>query len=191
MASYRVEPLTSDRIDDFATVLGPGGVSGCWCMYWLNETTKEWSAAAAGGGAANREAFGEIVRHGPPPGLISYDGDAPVAWCRVMPREQLPGLDRSRWFTTDLDVTGVWSLSCFVVRSSHRRRGLTSVLTEAAVDYAAAQGARFLEVYPRDVGEGGVSSSALWTGVASTFRKLGFTEVQRRAPTRPMLRLAL
>ena len=108
----------------------------------------------------------------------------------VMPRSKLPGLARSRHFKTQLDTTDVWSLSCFVVRTKYRGRGLTAVLTTAAVEFARESGARALEVYPTDTEERKYPS-VVYTGVASTFRRLGFTEVQRRAPGKPMMRLEL
>ena len=188
---FTTRPLTPERFDDLATVLGRSGISGCWCMYWIAETSAQWSEGAKGGSsAANKQAFREIVEDGPPPGLIAYDGREPVAWCRVMARSRLPGLARSRHFKTDLDIDGVWSLPCFVVRRSHRGRGLTRILIEAAKDLAREQGAAILEAYPWDTDER-QAPMTVYTGIASTFRSLGFTEVQRRVPHKPMMRVEL
>lgn len=188
---FSVQPLTIERFDDFAAVLGRTGVGGCWCMYWVWPTVKEWRDNSHGGAAAgNRAAVRALVAAGQPPGLVAYEGQVPVAWCRVLPRDRLPALGRSRAFRTDLDTTGVWSLSCFVVRRSHRGRGLVEVLTRAAAAHARERGATVLEVYPSDV-EGRTHAADMWRGAASTFRRLGFVEVQRAAPDRPMMRLAL
>ncbi len=191
MGDITVLPLTLDRITDLELVLGRGGIGGCWCMYWIRETSADWSAGAKGGStAANKIAFREIVTAGPPPGVIAYDSEEPVAWCRVMDRSRLPGLARSRHFKTDLDITEVWSLPCFVVKKSHRGRGLTKVLIEAAIDLAREQGATVLEGYPWDTDER-QAPMTVYTGIASTFRSLGFTEVQRKAPHKPMMRIEL
>ena len=188
---FEIHALTPDRWADFETVLGKSGVGGCWCMYWMHESSKAWGDSSAGGRAAkNKARFMDLVKQGPPPGLLSYLSDEPAAWCRVMPRSKLPGLARSRHFKTQLDTTDVWSLSCFVVRTKYRGRGLTAVLTTAAVEFARENGARALEVYPTDT-EDRKYPSVVYTGVASTFRRLGFTEVQRRAPGKPMMRLEL
>lgn len=188
---FDVEPLGPDRFDDFVAVLGRGGIGGCWCMYWIAPSSKAWSEGAAGGSTAqNRDRFHALVDAGPPPGLIAYEGGLPVGWCRVMPRDQLPGLARSRHFTTDLDIAGVWALSCFVVKKSHRGRGLTSVLTKAAMSFVREQGGSVLEVYPSDTDQHS-SDAAMYTGAASTFERLGFEVVQRRAPHKPMMRLPL
>jgi hypothetical protein len=129
---YEVQPLTADRFDDLVHVLGKGGIGGCWCMYWTCPSSAVWSEGAKGGSAGtNKHAFREIVDEGPPPGLLAYDGDEAVGWCRVMRRTALPGLANSRYFKTELDIEDVWSLACFVVRTSHRGSGLTTVLTRS------------------------------------------------------------
>jgi GNAT superfamily N-acetyltransferase len=107
-----------------------------------------------------------------------------------MPRERLPGLARSRYFKTALDTEGVWSLPCFVVKRAHRGRGLTGVLIRAAAEFAREQGAEVLEAYPWDA-DAEMPASTIYTGVASTFARLGFEVVQRTAPHKPMMRLHL
>jgi len=188
---FTVEPLTPDRFDDLADVLGEGGIGGCWCMYWTTPTTQEWRDNCKGGSTAqNKVLMLDLVEAGPPPGLIAYDGAEPVAWCRVVARSTLPGLKTSTHFRTDLDIEGVWSLPCFVVRKEHRGRGLTATLTKAAMSLAADHGARMLEAYPWET-DSSEDPKSIYTGVASTFERLGFLEVQRKAPHKPMMRLDL
>ena len=188
---YQVEPLTPDRFDDFVAVIGRGGIGGCWCMYWTHPTTATWGEGCRGGSTApNRQAFLDLVEAGPPPGLLAYDDGDPVAWCRVMPRRALPGLANSRYFKTDLEIDGVWSLACFVVRRSHRGRGLTTVLTKAALEFVREQGGRIVESYPWDT-DAVKADAVVYTGLASTFTRLGFEVVQRRAGHKPMMRIAV
>jgi GNAT superfamily N-acetyltransferase len=188
---YQVEPLTLDRFDDFVTVLGRGGISGCWCMYWTCPTSAAWGEGCKGGSEApNRQAFRDLVEVGPPPGLLAYDAGEPVAWCRIMARDRLPGLANSRYFKTELDIEGVWSLPCFVVRRSHRGKGLTATLITAALEFVADRGGSIVEGYPWDTDD--VKSPAVvYTGLASTFERLGFDVVQRRAGHKPMMRIAV
>ena len=189
--SVRIEPLTPERWDDFVAVVGRGGAGGCWCMNWTLPSQRQLGDGAKGGSKApNKEAFRRQVDAGPPPGLLAYDGSDAVAWCRVMPRDRLPGLASSRHFKTDLDIEGVWSLPCFIVRPKHRGRGLTTVLIKAAIDFARDNGGRILEAYPWETAEVKYPS-IIYTGMASTFRRLGFEVVQRSAPHKPMMRLAL
>lgn len=159
-------------------------------MWWILPSSKLFGMGAKGGSVAtNKAAFHRIVLDGPPPGLLAYDGDDPVGWCRVTPRALLPGIERSRHFKTELDTDGVWSISCFVVKASHRRRGLTESLARAAVEFARERGARMVEAYPWDGGD--TSPARAYQGAASTFRRIGFEEVQRTAPEKPMMRKRL
>jgi GNAT superfamily N-acetyltransferase len=132
----------------------------------------------------NRAAFREIVRRGPPPGLLAFEGDLAVGWCQLTPRDALPWLQRARRLQR-VDGVPVWSISCFYVRKGHRRRGVTAALIAAALETARRAGAPALEAYPLD---GDVTPSASFTGYASTFARAGFTTVARRAPARPIMR---
>ena len=132
----------------------------------------------------NKEALREIVDRGPPPGLLAFDGDVPVGWCQLTPRDALPWLDRA-WRLRRVDDLPVWSLSCFYVRKGYRKRGMTSALIAAALDAARGAKAPALEAYPLDAD---LTPSASGTGYASTFAHAGFEVVTRRVPPRPIMR---
>jgi GNAT superfamily N-acetyltransferase len=135
-------------------------------------------------GEANRKAFRHIVESGPPPGLLAFDGDVPVGWCQLTPRDSLPWLDRT-WRLRRVDDAPVWSISCFYVRKGYRRQGVTAALIAAAVEAAKREGAPALEAYPLDAN---LTPSASGTGYVSTFLRAGFQIVARRDPARPILR---
>ncbi|TDD65025.1 GNAT family N-acetyltransferase [Jiangella aurantiaca] len=137
--------------------------------------------------AENRADFRAVVSAGPPPGLLALQGETPVGWCQVTPRAAVPAADRP-WRIRPVDDVPVWAITCFYIRKRHRRQGVTSALVEAAVAWARDAGAPAVEAYPLD---GAVSPSATSTGYASTFLRAGFTEVARRSPERPILRLEL
>jgi GNAT superfamily N-acetyltransferase len=84
----------------------------------------------------------------------------------------------------------VWSVVCFFVLRSARRRGLMSVLLEGAKDHARRQGARVLEAYPI-VPAGRLAGVSGFTGVARVFRRAGFAVAARRSARQPILRCAL
>jgi hypothetical protein len=48
-----------------------------------------------------------------------------------------------------------------------------------------------LEAYPIDTGEERQPQSTVFTGTLAMFRRVGFTEVGRRAEGRPIVRLSL
>jgi GNAT superfamily N-acetyltransferase len=177
-----IRPLTPDLWPALEDLFGKSGASnGCWCMYW-----RIGAAYHKRPREKNRAALRQVVKRGPPPGLLAFDGNVAVGWCQLTPRHALPWLDRARLLKR-LDDVPVWSLSCFYVRRSHRKQGVTSALIAAALKAARRAGAPALEAYPVDTGPP-KSTSNLFTGSASTFAQAGFKTVARRAPSRPIMR---
>ena len=177
---FSVRPLTPDLWPAFEELFGDSKVcSRCWCMYW-----RIGAAYRGRPGKENKAAIREIVRRGPPPGLLAFDGDVAVGWCQLTPRDALPELERS-WRLKRVDDVPVWSISCFYVRKGYRRKGVTSALIAAALKAAKGAGARAVEAYPLDRE---LSPSSTSTGVVSTFRRAGFKTVARWVPPRPIMR---
>lgn len=135
----------------------------------------------------NRAAFRNIVKRGPPPGLLAFDGDVAVGWCQLTPRDALPWLNKS-WRLKRVDEDPVWALSCFYIRIGYRRRGVTAALIRAALREAKRAKAPALEAYPLDATR---TPSASGTGYASTFARAGFKIVARRTSPRPIMRYEL
>lgn len=184
-ASGRMDcvPLTPGRFDDMETVFGDRGVARrCFCMHWRRPD------GGFGDERDNRDRFADVAAVGPPPGLLGYvDGD-PRGWVQVGPRSDFPTLARSR-LLKPVDDLDPWTINCFVVRAGERRQGIGRGLLEAAIQYAADQGARVIEAYPVD----GKRQSVVdyFTGTLGMFAEHGFSEVLRRNDTRPIVRLRL
>jgi GNAT superfamily N-acetyltransferase len=177
-----IRPLTPELWPALEDLFGPhGACNGCWCMYW-----RIGSAYTQRPREKNKADFRKVVRKGPPPGLLAFDGDVAVGWCQVTPRTEVPRLDTAR-FTKRVDDKPVWSLSCFYVRRGHRRKGVTRALIDAAIKTAKRAKARALEVYPVDT-KVQTSTTNLYTGVASTLARAGFKTVARPAAHRPIMR---
>ncbi|MCU1235000.1 MAG: family N-acetyltransferase [Candidatus Solibacter sp.] len=178
--ALKIKPLTADLWPALEDLFGTkGACNGCWCMYW-----RIGSAYRKQPRQANRAAFREIVKSGPPPGLLAFDGDLAVGWCQLTPRDSLAWLDRSRRLKR-VDDLPVWSISCFYVRKGRRRQGVTSALIAAAVKAAKRAGAPALEAYPLDAD---LTPSASFTGYVSTFVRAGFQTVAGGDSARPILR---
>lgn len=87
-----IRPLTADLFPALEDLFGDRGpVSRCWCMYWRIGADYRKRPPEK-----NKAAFREIVEHGPPPGLVAFDGDVAVGWCQLTPRNSLPWLDKTR-----------------------------------------------------------------------------------------------
>ena len=117
--------------------------------------------------------------------MLAFDDKVAVGWCQLTPRSVLPWLDHA-W--RRVDETPVWCISCFYIRKGYRRRGITAILIDAAIEAAKKAGAPSLEAYPLD---GDISPSASGTGYVSTFLRAGFKVVGHRSHARPIMRLDL
>jgi len=183
---FTVRPLTPDLWPALEDLFGKrGACNGCWCMYWrlgsayFHQRTPE----------QNRASLRALVRRGPPPGLLALDGERAVGWCQLTPRAALPYLDGNPRFPR-VDDRPVWSVSCFYVRRGYRRQGVMSQLLAAAISAARRARAPALEAYPVDT-DRPESTSNIYTGIASTFARAGFTTVGGRTPSRPVMRYEL
>ena len=179
-------PATPDRWPDFAALFGQNGAcAGYWCMWW-RASRADWRK---GKGAGNRAAIRKIIQRGAEPGLLAYDGDRPVGWCAVAPREEYPGLGRSR-VLKPVDEAAVWSVTCFFIAREYRKLGVSTALLRAAADFVRARGGRIIEGYPVEA-RSEMPAAWAWTGLASAFLEAGYTEVARRSASRPIFRRVL
>lgn len=178
--TFAIYPLTPELWPALEDLFGQQGpVSRCWCMYWRIGSDYRKRPRDA-----NKAAFCELVKNGPPPGLLAFDGDLAVGWCQLTPRDDLPWLDCT-WRLKRVDDEPVWSISCFYVRKGYRKRGVTSALIAAALEAAKRAGAPALEAYPLDAD---LTPSASSTGYVSTFKRAGFKIVAQRTLPRPIMR---
>ena len=179
----KIRPLTSDLWPALEDLFGPkGACNNCWCMYW-----RIGSAYRKQPPGKNKAALHQIVKTGPPPGLIAFDGDKAVGRCQLTPRAELPWLDRTSRFKR-VDDLPVWSISCFYIRIGYRRKGVTSVLIAGAIKAAKRAKAPALEAYPLDADK---TPSASGTGYATTFARAGFKTLARPTPPGPIMRHGL
>jgi len=177
-------PVKPDRWRDFEKLFGPNGAcAGCWCMWWRLSRAEFGKKHYAG----NKRAIKKIITAGQEPGILAYAGGEPIGWCAVAPRDVYPSLERSSVLQR-VDGQPVWSVTCFYVARGHRRQGVAGQLLEAAVRFARKRGARIVEGYPIDSGNQKKSSVSIYTGLATTFLRTGFVEVERRSPARPIMR---
>jgi len=204
----RVVPVADAPWDDVRTVFGTrGDPSTCWCQFFKVDAAawkaKDHASAferalceqvdAARARAGSRE-------HTTGPGVIAYlgsdsDGWEPVGWAAVEPRPVYPRILAGRMMPgsaePDPDDTGVWAITCFVVRVGFRRRGVAAALLAGAVDEARRGGARVVEAYPVDTQGEKVSSADLYHGPLSAFEAAGFEITGRPAEGRAVVRLDL
>ena len=180
-------PATASRWHDLEELFGErGACGGCWCMFW-RLPRKEFDA---GKGTPNKKALKRIVTAGQEPGIIAYHGKEPIAWCALAPRQVYAALERSR-ILKPVDEQPVWSISCLFIKKPYRRRGLSTQLLRAAVNFASSRGARVVEGYPVEPSMAQMPDPFLWHGIPSAFARAGFKEVLRRSRSRPIMRFEI
>jgi GNAT superfamily N-acetyltransferase len=156
--------VSSSNWSDFAALFGARGAPHyCWCSIYRFRDAHELSKPQ------KRRAMQRLVQGGTPIGVLAYDGDTPVGWCSVAPRESYVKLQRSRSMPRVSDEP-TWTVLCFYVQRSHRGGGVAQALLAGAIDVARQQGARVIEGYPHDTA--GISASH--RGKSRLFRALGF-----------------
>jgi GNAT superfamily N-acetyltransferase len=187
--SLSFHPLTADRWPDLEDLFGKdkGANSGCWCM-WPRVSRAEFREM---GKDKRKRAFRAIVKSDAVPGLLAYEEGKAVAWVSVGPRRDVALFNTTK--TSRIDEKGgddLYAITCFYVRTGHRKRGLMKELAKAAIAYAQSRRAHAVDACPIEA-----DRPLMWgdgfVGIASVFRDLGFTEIARRSPRRPLMRLIL
>ena len=190
--AIQVRPLTPRRWDDFVELFGPerGANGGCWCMYWRTDCSQK--AFHALPRDLRRDEFAGFVGQRRPPGLLAYEGGECVGWVSVAPRAEFPRFNRTKASRPeeDSDLDNIWAVNCFFVRATHRRRGVTLELLHGAIAFARRYRARAIDAAPLDVARQYVAGEG-YVGAMEQFLRAGFAEIERHAPSRPLMRLEL
>ncbi|MGQ0797758.1 MAG: GNAT family N-acetyltransferase [Methanobacteriota archaeon] len=123
--------------------------------------------------AKNRREKRELVERGRAHGILVYSNGEPVGWCQYGPREELPRVDSShayRRLALESNTAKHWRITCFVVHTRHRNRGVARAALKAALEAIRKKGGGLVEAYPI------VRSGAYqeYLGSVSMFRKEGF-----------------
>jgi len=187
-----VLPATPERWADVEAIFNGKGCSiarGCWCMFYRRSGAQPPLPAGMTRAERNRRGLKSLVNASKTPGLVAYRGRTPVGWVALAPREQFAKLKRSP-VMKPVDDKPVWSVICFVVPSEHRGQGVATALLRGAIAHARRNGASLVEAYPVDK-RGRSRDDAMWFGAKSMYDRAGFSEVARRKPARPIVRLKL
>jgi GNAT superfamily N-acetyltransferase len=162
----RVEPVTAENWELFARFFeAKGSPHFCWCTAYRVRNASELTAAK------KKACTRGLVAAGVPIGVLARQGDEPVGWCSVAPRETYVRLERSRTMprVTPL-ATPTWTILCFFVARPYRDQQVARALLEGAVAYARRQGAEVVEGYPFDA----AGVSATHRGHSRMFESAGF-----------------
>lgn len=176
--------MDSTRWSDFEELFGDrGACGGCWCMSWRLKKSDFDSKKGSG----NKNAMKALVDNDEPVGVLLYIGEKPIGWCAAAPREKYIRLENSRVFKK-IDDEPVWSITCLFLSKLSRRKGISTELIKAAINYCKLNGAEIIEAYPSVPYDEKVPDPFLWTGIPSSFLKAGFKIAEKRSKWKLMMR---
>lgn len=184
---WETHPVTPDRFDDLADVINPNRrATHCWC---LSHRVGAKQIDELGGGS-REQAMRTLCEREVPPGVVTYADGTPVGWCNIGARSDIPRLVQSK-LIRPVDDVPVWSIVCAVVRSGHRRQGVTQQLIEGAVQWARSQGAPAVEAHPVDP-DGRMDLTMAFVGTRAMYERAGFEVIgQTDAVASKMPRLVM
>lgn len=189
---HRNRALDAGSVADFENLFGKQGACyGCWCTHFrLRPKVRQGTP-----GEGRKEIMRARIEAGPPPGLLAFVQGMAVGWMQIGPRADVPEWNNAGRCSAPVDGTdardpGVWAISCFFLRPSVRRQGLTHRMVAAGLDHARARGARLVEACPMTLSRDS-RSIGLFVGSKSVFDKAGFRVVAERKPGRPLMRFDL
>ena len=134
----------------------------------------------------NRRQKLELVEKGGAHGILVYADGEPVGWCQFGRREELPRIDNRRNYSrlSPMNEETLWRITCFVVETSYRRRGIASAALRSALQAIRANGGGLVEAYPLKSWLARAFGNESTPGVLSMFEKEGFKVVGLFGTTR-------
>jgi len=175
LGEYVVRPLGPDSWDGFAGLAERhnGVFGGCWCT-WFHTMSAEKKRTYEGNQSLKRRLVDEGRAHA----ALVYDGDEAVAWCEYGSPQELPNIYHRKQYDEELDVLPDYRITCIFVDKRYRRRGLSAVVLQGALDLIAAAGGGVVEGYPHDTGA--ERKSVLYNGTRTLFAGAGFEFVRSK-----------
>ena len=183
MSDFTVKALGPDTWDAFARFAERhnGVFGGCWCT-WFHTFHAE-KTFTAGGTRALKE---QLVDEGRAHAALVFDGDEAVAWAQFGAPSELPNIYHRKEYEAGLDRLPDFRITCLFVDKRYRRRGLTAVALDGALDLIAQAGGGLVEGYPHD--NGGAKVSVLYNGTRSLFEQAGFSYVRPKGTRNCVMR---
>lgn len=164
-----VRPLTTDTWPAFADLVERhGGIfGGCWCT-WFHTMSSEKTRDAA----CNRDLKQRLVAEGRAHAALVLDGEEAVAWCQFGSPQELPNIYHRKEYDETTLRPPDYRVTCIFVDKRYRRRGLSALALQGAVDLIAQAGGGVVEGYPHD--NQGKRKSVLYDGTRALFERAGF-----------------
>lgn len=183
MALYRLVGFRTGLEEDFYRLHCPANEAGwCHCVAWWVASWQGWGERTA---EQNRQLREGLLAEGQYDGYLLYEGDNPIAWSQVGPRDRLVKLVNQMQLEPD---PAVWALTCFLVAPAYRRQGVARQMLALILADLRGKGIASVEAYPKR-GEQ-LDSLDMWNGPEQIFVSAGF-EFVKEVAQRAVFRMAL
>ena len=183
---FTVRALTPETWDAFAALVEKhnGIFGGCWCI-WFHPDGPERGQGYEG----NRSLKRKYVEHGRAHSALVFDGDQAVAWCQYGTPEELPNMKHRKDYESAGDPPPDYRLTCIFIDRDYRRKGLTSIALQGALDLIAQAGGGLVEGYPQDLSDGRrVGNSFLYNSTRALYERAGFSYVRPKGKNHTVMR---
>ena len=143
-------------------------------------------------GKRAKEKMKALTLSGKALGILAFEDQEPVGWCSFGPRIDFPRIETVKAYRRE-DADMVWCVNCFFIRRGHRGQGVARHLLDPAIEAMRRRHVKLIEAYPVTADKKGkkLAPAFSWTGPIKIFEEQGFREIQRLAPTKPLVRLDL
>src|SRR3954451_15756309 len=108
---------------------------GCWCT-WFHTMHAEKTFNADD----NRALKERLAKKGGAHAALVFDGDVAVGWCQYGSPEELKNIKHRKEYEAELDSLPDYRLTCFFVDKRYRRRGVSALALQGALDLIAKAG---------------------------------------------------
>ena len=183
---FTVRALTPETWDAFAALVEKhnGIFGGCWCI-WFHPDSPERGQGYEGNRALKRR----YVEQGRAHAALVFDGDQAVAWCEYGTPEELPNIHHRKDYEAAGDTLPDYRLTCIFIDRDYRRKGLTPIAMNGALDLIAQAGGGVVEGYPQDLSDGRrVGNSFLYNSTRALYERAGFTYVRPKGKGHTVMR---
>lgn len=183
-----IRPLAPDTWDAFAALVDRhnGIFGGCWCT-WFHPDCPERGSGAAGSRAMKKH----YVEQGRAHAALVMDADRAVAWAEFGPPAELPNIHHRKQYDAERgeDPPVDFRITCIFIDKEYRRRGITHLALDGALDLIAQAGGGVVEGYPQDLSDGRrVGNSFLYNSTRALYEAHGFSYVRPKGKGHTVMR---
>ncbi len=175
-SAFQIRALSIETWDAYAAMVERhnGVFGGCWCTWFHRPAGTAPGVEGLGEGyESNRRIKEQLVREGRSRAALVLDGDEVVAWCQFGTPDELPNIYHRKQYLEETQGPPDFRVTCIFVDKRYRRRGLSAVALQGALDLIAEAGGGVVEGYPHDTE--GKRQSVLYNGTRDLFERAGFS----------------